>query len=712
VACIMPFIASVELLVLSFSITRKPDYTISDQYAHLSKLFLSHNMIREATVATALSIRDLVYELSLVTYPSAYDGNDIKIPLCIDENSVRQCPISFSSEWPESFSSRCRALLYKLANLLKAELSTGMYVESFFTDRVPTSTWPRIKVWVDVCGDDNSSLLKNIIRKVFLSDKEQSDKRMFRFLSQVTKIFLWDFIRTFDCCGINEVGIVRDAMDAAIACFENHGDLVSCIELNTIVAVALSPDDKSISYTKSFLCEALRRCQGAQDLGLTYMVYYAQLSFFYLQVLSFDRNPKLLIEQYMNRYLPILTSPLPSKGYDKIVEICNDCLLKLVQDDPSSNETMMNSIITLLTKSYLMLDYEGCSAGYRTLDLKRLPSNWDNRLPISILRYSHAFNLLGGGKYHELGPLFAEIQVDKSFSHITRNNMPHDSDRLVSLMLHGDFNECCAQLCSDILMHAVRLEIFVNLSDVAELSLIHVQDIDSIVRRLSDYDTGVGLRAQNSFTFIVQFVYELWIMSCCSFLCGYYDRTGHVLMSIKYLRQYCYHSEKVLKSIDPLRCNDCPGQHSMISLYQICCSHAFSFHLSARISDCYIRLSTLYAQLGDTHKSMRYSISSAEMLGVSSSNMKINRRTSITTFMDGFSYNSEITYRLRRTKRSCFKSLLLALPFASADEYILDFSKAGLNVICDETEKSEIDTDWMQETVKDLLIRTFTFFIR
>jgi hypothetical protein len=705
----MPFIASIELLALSFSLTHNIDYRISDRYVHLSKLFLSRNMILEATVATAFSIRYLVYELNLITDLSAYDEKESEILLCIDENSARQCPLSLSSDWPESISSRCRALLCKLAQLLKGDISTSIFFKSHYAGSVTISTWPNMKFLYDICGDGNSSTVKNIICNAFLGDKGQIDMHTFRLLSQVTKIFIWEFIRSFDldCCGINKVAIVEDAVDVVLAFFDDHGDQVSCIELNAIAAIALSPDDKSISYTKSFLSEALRRCQGAQDLGLISKVYYARLYFFYLHVLSFDQDPK---EQEQHRDLPILTSPLPSKGYDEILQICSDCLLQLVQDDLSSNEMMINSLISLLTKSYLMLDYEGCSVRYLSLlDLQRLPSNRENRLNLSILRYSHALNLLGGENYHELCAVFDEIQLDKSVSDVTRN-MPKDSDRLFSLMRHDNFDEYSAQLCSDILMHALRLEICVNLSEIAELA-INVHDIDFLVLQLSDYNTGVGRRAQNSFIFIVNFVHELWIISCYKFLYGYYDRIGHVLLSMKYLRQYCYHSQKILKNLDQwLRCNDRPGEQWM-SLYQICCSRTFTFHLSARISDCYIRLSAFYTQLGDTHKSMRYSLSSAETLGVSSSNMKINRRTSIVDLFGAFSYNSRMTYRQRRSVRSCFNSFLLALPFASADEYILDLAKTKLGVICDETMVSAIDTDWIREVVKDLVIRTFTRLI-
>ena len=91
--------------------------------------------------------------------------------------------------------------------------------------------------------------------------------------------------------------------------------------------------------------------------------------------------------------------------------------------------------------------------------------------------------------------------------------------------------------------------------------------------------------------------------------------------------------------------------------------------------------------------------------------MKIHCRTSIVELFDGFSYNSRISYRQRRSVRCCIDSLLLALPFASADENIFDLSRKRLGVI-ELTIKIPIDMDWIQETVKDLVIRTFPCFIQ
>jgi hypothetical protein len=696
VACIVPVIGSVELLAFSFSLTPKMDYRISDRYDHLSELFLSHNMTCEATAATALSIKYLVHELSLITDASACDMKESEILLCIDENLVRRCPISFSSDWPESSSSRCRALLFKLAYLLKGDLSTSMYFKSQFAGTVTFSTWPNMKVLYAICGDDNSSPVKNIICNAFLGDKAQSDKRMFCLLSQVTKIFIWEFIRTCDCCDKNELAIVQDAVDVAITFFDDHGDPVPCIELNAMAAMAVLSDDKSLSYTKSLLSEALRRCQGAKDLGLTSEVYYARLYFFYLHVLAFDQDPKELLEQH--RDPPILTSALPSKGYDEIVQICSDCLLKLVQDDPSSNEMMINSLVILLAKSHLMLDYEGCSTGSILTFLQYLPVNWETGLNISILRYSHTLNLLGEENYHELGVLLKKMQLDQSFSDFV-NTMLQDKGS-------GNFDEYTAQQCSDIFVHALRLEIHVKLSDISELSR-HVQDIESLVSQLSELDTGDFHLTRISFI-----VHELWIVSCYIFLYGYYDRIGHSLMSLKYLRGYCYYSQRILETLEHWqRRDDRPGQQ-LISLYQICCSHTFTFHLSARISDCYMLLSSLYTRLGDPHRSLKYALQSAETLGVSSSNtIKVNLRTSIVDLFGGFLDNNRpMTYRQRRAVRSCINALLLARPFMSADECIFVSSRMGLSFTeVPINNRSDIEKDWIRETVKDLVICTFTF---
>lgn len=695
----MPFIANISLVEMSFSLPRKIEYRISERYAHLSKLFQTHGMILEAATATALSVRYLVSELSLVIDLRMYDVKDSDFLLSIDETSVQQSSLRFPSYWPESFTSKCRPLLLKLVQLLRGDLSRSINLKELFSESVSASTWPFMKELCATFDDVDTAPVTKIIASTLFGKAIAVDSNILRLCADAAKVFFWEFIRNFDDY---EPAVVEDTLDAVVTFFHDHGDFVSCIELNAITAVALSNDNKNKPHARRYLHEALRWCEGTQRLGATSMVYTAGMNLFYLQVLSDvqDVNPQRQLQDHA-----LLISPLPSRGYDEITYLCCDCLRTLAKTDPLSYTVEINRMISLLTKVSMIMDYFGCTVGFVCTNFEAYLSHGVDRLHVSILRYANAFNLLGEENYYKLGDFFNETKIDRALSDSVRI-MPQDSKRFLRLMQQRDFDESGSQLCSDIFMHTIVLEISAYLSNVEDLSC-NVQNIDRLAVKLSDFDVE-NVMTQNSLTFPLQIIHELWMISCYNFIYNYYDKLGHILMAYYYVRRSCLSFQRILKRLERLKCRDESPGLMWKTFHQIFCSRTFSFHISARISDCYMRISSLHTRLGDPHKSKSFALLSAEMLGASFPSSKLNRGILGVDLFKGLSYKNQITYRVSRSVRFYIESLLLALPFDSMDVSTFDFFWTRLGLIMDEVSlrnRTEIDADWMRETIKDLLTR-------
>ena len=657
-------------------------------------------MMREAVVAIALSIRYLVQELSISS--SANNRTASEVLLYIDEHLVNQSPVSFSSFWPESFSSRCKAWVYKLAKYLKDDLSTSNRFVIPSGDSNPAAMWPLLKLLKIVTDEDQSISIRKVIQYAFFGYQTDTDTHTSHLFTEVTKAFIWACARNFDYNNITERDKLNDAVDGAVSFFDVHLDQVSCAEIYAITAVALYSEENCKSHAKCFLREALRRCShAAKDLGVTSLVYCASIDFSLLHFRSDDQEPKPLTTEVS---LPLLTDRLPSKGYDAIAQVCDQLWTAVVHDE-HMDERLVQSVISLLTKAILMLDFEGHSVSSTLNFVQLVPSMYNRSLYMSMLKYAHGLNLLGAELYEELRTFLYGIKLDEglpdgNYMDIA-NKMSQNLDQISEVIRHQrQLDNVSTRLCSEIWLQGLELEVMAHLHEPADLTDFH-QHIQLSLGRHTTQDP--------SYSFL-WFVYQHFIISCYTFLFAYYERTGYLLRALTYLQLCCDHTQTFLKTVQHWQPQNDPSSQNSEWLHRLWSPHTFILHLSARFGNMYMHLSSLYRRLGNPRKAMNYSLWSAETLGALPNNFRFSRQSSIIDLFAGFAHDGSRTYRQTRSVRACIESFLLSQPFASADRDIVQLAKkkpSDIGAYLRVYNQGKRDIDWLRETAKDLLTREF-----
>jgi hypothetical protein len=527
-------------------------------------------------------------------------------------------------------------------------------------------------------------------------------------LKDVMRSFIWELARSLDfktdltTMKINFQGV----FDEVISFYDSHEDPVSCLEFNALAAVALYSDNQKKSYAMHFLSEALRRCHAMRDIGVHESAYILALDIC-LWSLSIDDGVSTC--STTSNDFPLLNPPPPRKVVDSIardIYFYDDKFVTIFREETNLDDTIARAAITLLTKASLILEYEGYSARSPLKCLSMIPSKWGKRSKFLLAKYVHGRILLGG----QLQDMMEQGELPhQSFADEVIADLSCNLGHFRSLVPRDNVEGECVQLCSDILSLSFTLAAMAVGPPKQGFST-SAPKLESLVQRLSEADMGDIDRFNKWPSLAFRFVCKLVISLCYEFLYRHYERTGNFLRALKYLRISCSESQNLLNILSR---QVGPFSTPLSDFFRIYQSKAFYMYIGSRVGTELSEMASLYTQLGNPSKSLRYTLWAAETIGALSGDFRLSSRASVQDTLHGLSINHPRTYRQRQCVRAVFESFLLSSPYSKVNISLLGaielhFHRSDENQFQYEEKYYDLRIfSWLREMVKDFIARAF-----